>query len=419
MIDGITINCIIRDWETWKHLVNIPFKVFTDIETGNIDTRTRGNKIITIHRGKWEYFDIVVKEVFNNITGTRIFHLIIKGSLHKNQFNNKNYLPFTYQLLQEQINHICKTLYIDPTQAQISCLEVGINLVTPFVVMPFVMNNIISYKGNPFNRYIKDSTGFCLGIHCTLTQYSIKIYDKGKQNNLPQNLMRFEKRFVKMQVLNKYGIKYLSDLQDRPKVKGLLKMLLEAWENVLIYDIELLKKIIVTNNLKKGVIDLLTNGQNSNYWERLKDSNVRKFNYQREKFKKLVTQNGNKWQQKVTELIQQEWNGLFKNCTNLPVGKKEILSVGEKAELYNLTIKIKGNNVQKRFCLNCGKDITHQKEDSQFCSAKYVGYEAAHLCRNTANNFKYKIDKLKRGGLLFDPMPYFTNKPGYNNQSLK
>ncbi|MEO6232886.1 MAG: hypothetical protein ABJB11_19710 [Ferruginibacter sp.] len=414
MLDGITIKYRIEDFEAWKKLTNLSFTNTVITDTGEISTKKRYDETITTHRAKWETFDLIVKEVFNFITGKKVFHLTIKGSLHKNHYGGKNYLPFTWQQLQQQINQICKTLQINPTVAQISTLEVGVNIVTPFEVTPFIMEKIINYKGDPFNRYEKDGNGFCLGIYCTLTQYVIKVYDKGLQNQLPQNLMRFEKRFLRMQVLNKMGIKFLSDLLNEDKIKKLLPMLLEAWQNVLIYDIEDLQKLTKTYNFKGNEIDLLTSGQNPKYWECLKKENKRQFNYQREKFKRLVAKNGANWQQLVNGLIQIEWKELFKNCTNLQSGTKEPnsknctnIATGENGKLYEFTIKVKGKNVQSRFCLSCGKDINNQKGGSKFCSAKYVGYEAAHQCRNNCNNRKYKIEKIQRRGVLFDIMPYF------------
>ena len=207
-----------------------------------------------------------------------------------------------------------------------------------------------------------------------------------------------------MQVLNKMGIKFLADLLNEDKVINLLPMLLEAWQNVLIFDIENLQKLAKTYNLKENEIDLLTTGQNPKYWERLKKENKRQFNYQREKFKTLVIKNGNNWQLLTKGLIQNEWETLFKNCTNLPSGEND--------KLYKFTIKIKGKNVQNRFCQSCGKDISSQKSGSKFCSEKFVGEASAHQCRNysnnPANNLKNKIIKLTSRGLLFDIRPYFV-----------
>jgi hypothetical protein len=196
-------------------------------------------------------------------------------------------------------------------------------------------------------------------------------------------------------------------------------MVLEAWQNVLIYDIEPGQTSSLKSKLKNAEIDLLTTGQNPKFWEALKIDNVRQFNYQREKFKKLVAKYGNNWQQLVNELIQKEWQHLFKNCTNLQSGENVTtpknctnFSTGEIANLYELTIKIKGQIVQKRFCQSCGNEITHQRKGSNFCSPKFVGEAAAHQCRNSSsnpkNNRKNKIKKIIGRGILFSIVPFIA-----------
>lgn len=187
----------------------------------------------------------------------------------------------------------------------------GVNVVTPFEVSPFIFQNLIGYKGIPFNRYTPDKNGFCLGVFCKMSQYTVKVYDKGTQNNLAYYLKRFEKKFFKMQQLEKSGIKCLADLQDRERVKGLLIHLTEAWQNILIYDIEpetlaKLKKEVslihsssqdttkmeFSETIKESDFDLLNKGDNPKFWENLKKSNKRRFNYQRDKFRELVKKYG-------------------------------------------------------------------------------------------------------------------------------
>lgn len=343
----------------------------------------------------------------NETTGKQSFYLNAKGSLHKNHYNGSNYLLFTFQDLQEQINHLCKNLCINPNEAQISTLEIGLNICTPFEVTPFIRRNILCYKGYSFNYYKPDRQGKCLGKYCAQPkQYSIKIYDKGLQFDLPENLMRFEQRFLKMQPLNKRGIKYLSDLQNLTKVDSLKEILFKAWNDVLIFDIP-----AKTNRpIKQAEKDLLNDGKNPMFWEGLKETvSQDQYKYQTRKFKKLVAKHGNNWQTLVNDLLKNEWQNLFKNYPNLPSGQKDILP--------EFTIKIKGKKgekvfpPEKRYCVSCGNELNPaQKKDSKFCSAKYVGYEKAHDCRlkesNPRNNFKNKIKKITARGLLFDIMPF-------------
>ena len=412
MIDGITIQYSIDNFEIWREQVQIQFYNATNIDTGEIRTKKRKDQIVTTFNGKWETFELEVKEVSNIETRCKRYYLKIKGSLHKNHFNGKNFQPFTWIDLQTQIHHICKTLLIDPNKARISTIEVGVNIVTQFEVTTFLEGNVIDYKGKQFKKYKADRNGFELGLFCDLSQYRVKLYDKGVQNNLPINLMRFEKRFLKMQIPKNKGIVYLTDLLDIQKVKKLKSLIVEAWKNVLIYDIENLK------GLKKTLgsdYDLLLNGQNPKYWGNIKVANRDRYNYQRGKFKDIVLKYGSNYQSIVLDLIKNEWDSLFINSTNLPIG--------ESAELRNLTLKIKGKNVgsqllplPNRVCLSCGKDISTQKNGSKFCSSKIVGESQAHKCRNTnsnhRNNFKRKVEVIQGRGLLFDIMPFFI----FNNK---
>ena len=172
-----------------------------------------------------------------------------------------------------------------------------------------------------------------------------------------------------MYELRKNGIKYLSDLLSNTKVEKLLPHLLEAWENVLIYDIDNLEKL----PLKKSEIDLLTKGQNFKFWEGIKETKTGdQYKYQKDKFKKLVEKFGNNSQKIVNDLLKNEWQNLFKNSPNLPTGKNHLLP--------DLTIKIKGKNgeigedftLKKRYCLSCNKELNPaQKINSKYCSAKY------------------------------------------------
>jgi hypothetical protein len=323
MIDGITIKVTLENFDSWLRSVNLSLSINVETETGEIRTKKRNDKLITTHRGKWETFDIIIKEVLNTASGGKLFYLTMKGSLHKNHYRGTNYQPFTWEQLQEQINHICTNLSINPTEAQISTLEVGVNIPTPFKVTPFFRANIISYKGNSFNRYKPDSSGVCLGIVCNLSQYAVKIYDKGLQNKLPDNLMRFELRYMKMQSLNNRGIKCVSDLQDIEKIYNLQDLLLNAWNDVLIYDVtQDVKKL----HLKPSDNDLLINGQNPKFWEQLKENTTGDhFKYIRGKFKNLVAKYGKSWHPFIRELILDEWKNLFKNYPNLPTGEILIL----------------------------------------------------------------------------------------------
>jgi hypothetical protein len=100
MIDGITIKVTLENFDSWLRSVNLSLSINVETETGEIRTKKRNDKLITTHRGKWETFDIIIKEVLNTASGGKLFYLTMKGSLHKNHYRGTNYQPFTWEQLQ-------------------------------------------------------------------------------------------------------------------------------------------------------------------------------------------------------------------------------------------------------------------------------------------------------------------------------
>ncbi|MEO6707603.1 MAG: hypothetical protein ABIN04_17320, partial [Ginsengibacter sp.] len=81
MFDGITIKYEIKDYEAWKKAVNPSLFLSVESNTGEVRTKKRIDTTTTTHRGKFETFDLIVKEVMNEATGKQSFYLTVKGSL--------------------------------------------------------------------------------------------------------------------------------------------------------------------------------------------------------------------------------------------------------------------------------------------------------------------------------------------------
>ena len=420
MIDGVKTYYNLPNFEEWKQAVNIPFSV-TVLDTGEIKSKVRNvnglQQRTFTHRATFQTYSLQVKEVERkDLKGNEVrdHYLTIDGSLHKNYFGGENHARFEWNKLQTEIVNIATGLQLPPELIEIVNIEFGVNIPLPFEVFPFLKRCLISHKGKPFNQYRPDRNGFVLGYVCDHSQYSVKIYDKGKQYKLPEPLMRFELRFTKMQPLKEKGIKTLSDLTDLEKVNNLFPLLISAWENVLLFDYSINVK---RADLRPKERELLTEGNNPKFWEQLKETNRRRFNSKREQFRELVRKYGQNLHGFIRSQIINEWGNLIEYCTNLP-------SV-PNPELYKFTVKVKGKNVQppgpSKCCISCGKDISHQRGNSKFCSSKYVGEEAAHKCRNTdsnqRNNLKAKIRRIEGRGILFDITPYLSvnnnKKQGY------
>ena len=148
-----------------------------------------------------------------------------------------------------------------------------------------------------------------------------------------------------MQVLKKMGILYLSDLMDKVKVYSLKLILLRAWNDVLLFDIEdsEMLSIEISDDDKRVLLD----GRNHKYWGKIKENDRNRFNYQRRKYRELVKRFGLNYHSLVYDKIGETWDSLFENSTNLPV----VIS----PQLNNLTIKIKGKYIESisKYCNPC------------------------------------------------------------------
>ncbi len=409
MIDGVKIFYYIPDLDSWRHETKIEFHSLTDLSSGSVKTkiRERGETISKTvrHEGNFETFRLTVSESEkrNFLTGKefKTVNVEINGSIHKNHFAGQNYDPFHWDQLQYEIGRFCESLKLDEDKAVIQNLEFGVNISVPFRPYEFLTENLISYKGEPFNKYNSDSNGKCLGYVCKMAQYSIKIYDKGLQYELfpadsPNGLMRFEVRYVKMQQLNRAGIKTLADLRNVEKVGQLKTVLMRSWNHVLIFDPAVNVKSIGLKDRKDR--DLLKDGQNPKYWQKLKkDADRNVFDYQRDKFKRLIKKYGGNLHESLGNKIEKEWQDLFKNSGNLPGAGEDAI----KTKFREFTLKINGNIPEKRFCKWCGLDITDQKKGSRFCGPKFRAGKEVNRCRDKFRRAREKVNRGRAKRQLF------------------
>jgi hypothetical protein len=322
MIDGIKLYYQITDFQKWKKTVNIDLFNLIDKYTGEVKENHRiikGQLQKTIkYTGKFEtYFISVIETTKHNLNNTvsSSHFMEVAGSLHKNYFEGQNYSPFSFYDLQIELSNIEKGLKVSLDLVSLVNFEIGVNIKTPFEVTPFLRNNLLSYKGNTFNDYSPDCQGFILGKYCKLSQYSVKIYDKGKQYDLPYNLMRYELRFTKMSIVKSKGVKNLNSLKVNKIAIDLGSLLINSWDNVLICDNNI---NIRDKKIKPKHRRMLRDGINPRYWEQLKEKDKREFNYQRTVFKQLVKKYGIDLHNQIKELIKWEWQEITKSCTNLP-----------------------------------------------------------------------------------------------------
>lgn len=363
-------------------------------------------------------------------------NLLLNGSLHRwHNGGEANVNDFTFPALYDTIRNLTDVLTISPESCLLHGLEVGVNIKLPFHPSK-VLNNMVCYKGRPFlsiNKREKAKGGVA-----ALNEYKVKVYDKAAQSGQGcGHLLRVEIHIDKMRVLDGYGIKTLSDLQDAKKAYSLKTLLVEAVAGIVWTDRAV--KISGLDNREQKQWLYLSNPKS---WENMSKAKAYK---ERKKAVSLVSKHGSIYD--MGKSVSDVWEGLFLGVFDFAKG--QVSELGERgfpakngacsdtfrhekqaqekvtfsplectvkrSPFDNLEMEVNkavGHNIENdniikktfdfctvqtvRKCKTCGGDISAQKPDSIFCSKKTTG-EAAKRCRNKDSNRRHHMKtKLKK-----------------------
>lgn len=154
----------------------------------------------------------------------------MKGSIHKQFAGGANHSDFTIENLKIAIKEFETDLRISASAINIHNIEIGVNLKVSF--RPgLLLDNLIVYKNSPFNSMRVIGRGHGKDIY--KSHYAVKIYSKGLQYGLLENVVRFEKKIFKLQAL-KAGKIVLSDLLSTPFIDHCKVQLMDCIESIII-----------------------------------------------------------------------------------------------------------------------------------------------------------------------------------------
>lgn len=188
----------------------------------------------------------------------------------------------------------------------LKCLEVGINIVPP-ILTNYILDYCFLDKTKPFEyKYNSDEGKYKQVQH---SQYIIKLYNKAlhyksKGFEIDTEIMRFEIKYTKMQKLNERGIYNLNDLIQYG-LHNFKNELLNEFNNILFYDTSIRSKT-----------KSLTNYKNPLYWIELLSNNQKDlFNYHRKNLKNITSQNSDKVQFQITNIMSNKIDSLNAKTT--------------------------------------------------------------------------------------------------------
>jgi hypothetical protein len=238
-----------------------------------------------------EYKNLVITIYKNKVA-------ILTGSLH--YFYNDgihNYNNFTFTNLVNTLEEVAKLLEIELHQIIVQNIEFGVNIILPFLVQNITNNVLIHNKKEFLKPYDFD---YRRAQH---QRYWIKVYNKGKQFNRPENILRIELKYKKMVDLRKLGLHNCLDLTNKHLYTQLLAILLDKWRNTILFDFTIDK-----NQLKPLHYIKYLEFQSQNYWLNLSSQ-------QRTRQKKLLQtlslEYGANTHQQINTLIENQYKSLM------------------------------------------------------------------------------------------------------------
>ncbi len=240
-------------------------------------------------------------------------YVYITGSIHKSFHGGHNYCDFTYSELSQWINHISTTLGFDLDGAILQNVEFGVNLRDPPVRPDTFIKSVIQYKSNCFEKMRNRKNKSLPGKDCTLNQFRIKLYNKGRQYSdyTEDEILRYELSIKTRDYFKsaKIGINTLDDLLVKPNLEAVGEKLISTYKDILIYDHRI--EDCSLNNRERGFLNL---AKYPDYWIDLKEKNFHAYKYKRRQFKNVLKKHlGETIQDKIQEAISQKWLELLSN----------------------------------------------------------------------------------------------------------
>nr|WP_315189879.1 hypothetical protein [uncultured Flavobacterium sp.] len=162
----------------------------------------------------------------------------VKNSLHKlynyREYSEEhNYNDFGFSKVCAEVDFLSEKI-IDAGRTKLTQLEFGFNIEIDNLPEMLVRRNFLmhKYEGGSGNNY--QGKGELKKF--SHDNYLIKVYDKGKQYGLEENILRFEIKFIKAKEFQTLGVFNLHDLKVKSNLRRLFIYLIKRFDEMTIID---------------------------------------------------------------------------------------------------------------------------------------------------------------------------------------
>lgn len=290
----------IREMIDWvKMLVNTPKGVNTLLQSPSLDftqelSISTGEVIEYPKRAKNNGFEFVVQSANRGV---------VTGSLHKYWNEGVNHNDFKFTDLTNAIHSFCNKYQLEPSMLLLQNLEFGVNI-KPETNATQIIRDIICFKNRQAIQPYNDEKG-CF-VEYNMTDYYFKVYDKGKQYKLQDNILRIEVKAMKSRVFTCSGIRTVKDLLYKENIALLADKFTSVYKH-LVFDDEVNVKHL--SKADRGVYEIL---RNPKVWEKRRGAKNGTHRARERRFKGIVRKRGKYGHyEAVDALIIAKWQELI------------------------------------------------------------------------------------------------------------
>ena len=302
--------------------------------------------------------------------------IFIAGSLHK--YANKghhNHDDFKYNRFDEVLDKLNLRFGIKPENMRILCLEYGFNI-TPPIDTNLIINHLLKHKQ-------KDSEILLSNDRAKYRQfehqdYIIKTYNKGKQYNCKEDILRIEVKQTDWTKYRRIGIYTLDNFIKHDKTI-FVNDLLNKWNEILFYD-----PTIIDNAKYLHYRDV-------NYWNGLRTQSNKTYSVHAKRLREINATKGANVQKQISDIIVEK-------VQTMQGGNVLLLSTKKYCKLTGIEIKDQREN---SFLLSHGglKNISkHHPErykdlERRFLSGKWATETQQTKIKEIAHNIRTRYTR--------------------------
>ncbi|WP_418512628.1 hypothetical protein [Corallibacter sp.] len=221
--------------------------------------------VMEYHSGEINYpFTANIGSMEIRINDKSVF---VMNSIHKlynelkgNKGHNHN--DFQYSAICQTIDYLGSKL-IDLRKTRLTQLEFGLNIKLP---MPaeFIIRENISLHKLEIHNHNEQFNGRGEYKQFNHYNYYFKIYDKAKQYNLGEHIIRFEIKYKRSKGFNPLGVFNIYDLKNKEVLRALFDDLLKRFDELTIID-----KIPSNSKMSNREKQKLESYLSFNFWDKL------------------------------------------------------------------------------------------------------------------------------------------------------